>query len=105
MGSDRECDSADIDEECGNTPPRNICDYPGPEGHCSGESPTRGTETDPSECQFFLGWWALSIVPAGSAGVVGPENHSRTTHSTGMAQSSDAKCCLHPRRRTDPRKK
>ena len=47
MGSGRGCDLADNDEEYGSTPRRDICDYFGGEGRCSGEQSTSGTDADP----------------------------------------------------------
>src|SRR5215469_9269713 len=61
MGSHRECNSAHLDEECGNTPPRDTCDCPGSEGHCSAESSTNVAETAPSERQFFLALWVRFV--------------------------------------------
>ena len=49
MGSGRDCDLADDDEEYGSTPRRDICDYSDAEGRCSGEQPTSGTGADLAE--------------------------------------------------------
>ena len=52
IGSGRGCDPADDDEEYGNTPRRDTCDYSVADGQCSGEQLHNFPPLEIFECPF-----------------------------------------------------
>ena len=64
---------------------RGICDYSGAEGRCSGGPSTGGTDTVAAECQFLRDGEPYQSYPSDRPELSELKNHSRTTHSVGMA--------------------